>query len=101
MAGATMVLVIGGIAIATLFRNYGMEFPLYWLIILLSIAWMYVCLGRVVPARLRAAGWNPLLALLFLAPPAGFVMLILLLVVPSKNPHPDPVVPISSLQTPK
>lgn len=78
------------------------EFPLHWLIILVIVAWLYVYLGRVVPARLRDAGWSPLLTLLFLVPLAGFVMLILLLVVPSKNPHLDPVVPIQpSLQTPK
>jgi uncharacterized membrane protein YhaH (DUF805 family) len=78
-------------AIAPLSRNSGMEFAFHWLIILVILAWLYFYVGRVVPARLRDAGWNPLLALLCLVPFVGFVMLVVLLIVPSKIEHPNPV----------
>jgi uncharacterized membrane protein YhaH (DUF805 family) len=85
IAGMMLGLAIVVPAIAPLFRNSGMEFPFHWLIILVILAWLYLYVGRVVPARLRDAGWNPLLALLCLVPFVGFVMLILLLIVPSKS----------------
>jgi hypothetical protein len=85
-------------AIAPLSRNSGVEFPFHWLIILMILAWLYLFVGRVVPARLRDAGWNPLLALLCLVPFVGFVMLVLLFIVPSKNERPNPVGDVSSLR---
>jgi uncharacterized membrane protein YhaH (DUF805 family) len=100
-AATAVVWAIGVPAISALFGSY-VEFPAHWLIILMILAWLYVYLGRVVPARLRDAGWRPLLSVVFLIPIAGWVMLIVLLIVPGKNPDSglgDATQP--SLQTPK
>jgi uncharacterized membrane protein YhaH (DUF805 family) len=71
--------------------NSGMEISFHWLIIFVIFAWLCLYVGRIVPARLRDAGWDPLLALLCLVPFVGFVMLVVLLIVPSKLERPNRV----------
>ncbi|MDR0352840.1 MAG: hypothetical protein LBI02_05680 [Opitutaceae bacterium] len=57
-------------------------------LVIIFIAGLYDILGMEIP-RVRDAGLSPTLLLLFLLPPAGIVLLILLFVLPSKTRQPS------------